>query len=73
VRDAGITVCCGGILGMEELEEERIGLLHQLATLNPHPESVPINHWSGRGEHRWNPQPNSIQSSWFARLRPPGF
>jgi biotin synthase len=43
VRDAGITVCCGGILGMGELEEDRIGLLHQLATLNPHPESVPIN------------------------------
>ena len=43
VRDAGITVCCGGILGMGESEEDRIGLLHQLATLNPHPESVPIN------------------------------
>ncbi|HET9281857.1 MAG TPA: biotin synthase BioB [Candidatus Angelobacter sp.] len=43
VRKAGITVCCGGILGMGESEEDRIGLLHQLATLNPHPESVPIN------------------------------
>jgi len=43
VRQAGITVCCGGILGMGESEEDRIGLLHQLATLNPHPESVPIN------------------------------
>ncbi|MGC2695543.1 MAG: biotin synthase BioB [Candidatus Angelobacter sp.] len=43
VRKAGITVCCGGILGMGESEEDRIGLLHQLASLDPHPESVPIN------------------------------
>ena len=43
VRKAGITVCCGGILGMGEREADRIGLLHQLATLAPHPESVPIN------------------------------
>jgi biotin synthase len=43
VRRAGITVCCGGILGMGESEEDRIGLLHQLASLRPHPESVPIN------------------------------
>lgn len=43
VRKAGITVCCGGILGMGESEEDRIGLLQQLATLDPHPESVPIN------------------------------
>jgi len=43
VRQAGITVCCGGILGMGEREEDRIGLLHQLASLAPHPESVPIN------------------------------
>jgi len=43
VRKAGITVCCGGILGMGEREEDRIGLLQQLAALDPHPESVPIN------------------------------
>jgi biotin synthase len=43
VRKAGITVCCGGIVGMGESEEDRIGLLEQLANLNPHPESVPIN------------------------------
>ncbi|HME11891.1 MAG TPA: biotin synthase BioB [Candidatus Acidoferrum sp.] len=43
VRQAGITVCCGGILGMGEREADRIGLLHQLASLAPHPESVPIN------------------------------
>ena len=43
VRKAGITVCCGGILGMGEKESDRVGLLHQLATLPQHPESVPIN------------------------------
>jgi biotin synthase len=43
VRGAGITVCCGGIIGMGESSDDRIGLLHQLATLTPHPESVPIN------------------------------
>jgi biotin synthase len=43
VRKAGITVCCGGILGMGEKDTDRVGLLHQLATLQPHPESVPIN------------------------------
>ena len=43
VRQAGITVCCGGIIGMGEQLEDRFGLLQQLATQNPHPESVPIN------------------------------
>jgi len=43
VRKAGITVCCGGILGMGESDEDRISLLEQLARLEPHPESVPIN------------------------------
>ncbi len=43
VRKAGITVCSGGILGMGECDHDRVGLLHQLATLDPHPESVPIN------------------------------
>jgi biotin synthase len=43
VRDAGISVCCGGILGMGESEADRVSLLHTLATLPQHPESVPIN------------------------------
>lgn len=43
VRQAGISVCCGGIVGMGETEEDRIGLLHTLATLPAPPESVPIN------------------------------
>jgi biotin synthase len=43
VRDAGITVCCGGIVGMGERLEDRIALIRVLASLDPHPESVPIN------------------------------
>jgi len=43
VRAAGIAVCCGGIVGMGEAEEDRAGLIATLATLDPHPESVPIN------------------------------
>jgi len=43
VRLAGITVCCGGIIGMGESVSDRASLLKVLATLNPHPESVPIN------------------------------
>jgi biotin synthase len=43
VRDAGISVCCGGIVGMGETRRDRAGLLHQLATLPAHPESLPIN------------------------------
>jgi biotin synthase len=43
VRDAGLKVCCGGILGMGESELDRVQLLHTLATLPRHPESVPIN------------------------------
>jgi biotin synthase len=43
VREAGMKVCCGGILGMGESDLDRIGLLVQLANLQPHPESVPIN------------------------------
>ena len=43
VRAAGIAVCCGGIVGMGEGEDERAGLIATLASLAPHPESVPIN------------------------------
>jgi biotin synthase len=43
VRDAGITVCCGGIIGMGEKTHDRASMLQVLATMNPHPESVPIN------------------------------
>ena len=43
VRDAGMKVCCGGIVGMGEGRDDRVGLLQQLANLPHHPESVPIN------------------------------
>jgi biotin synthase len=43
VRRAGITVCCGGIIGMGESRLDRYRLLRELATLDPHPESVPVN------------------------------
>jgi biotin synthase len=43
VRGAGIQLCCGGILGMGESLDDRAALLEVLATLDPHPESVPIN------------------------------
>jgi biotin synthase len=43
VRKAGVTVCCGGIIGLGETHEDRIGMLHTLATMAEHPESVPIN------------------------------
>ena len=43
VRDAGISVCCGGIVGMGESENDRAGMIRMLANLPEHPESVPIN------------------------------
>ena len=43
VRTAGISICCGGIIGMGETQTDRAGLLEVLANLDPHPESVPIN------------------------------
>jgi biotin synthase len=43
VRASGMSVCCGGIVGMGETREDRVGFIHALATLPEHPESVPIN------------------------------
>lgn len=43
VREAGISVCCGGIIGLGETHDDRVSLLHTLATLPEHPESVPVN------------------------------
>nr|WP_294851684.1 biotin synthase BioB [uncultured Sphingomonas sp.] len=43
VRGAGISVCCGGIVGMGETRGDRVGFIHTLATLPRHPESVPVN------------------------------
>jgi biotin synthase len=46
VRDAGIKVCCGGIIGMGEAVDDRLGMFVLLANLPSHPESVPINLWN---------------------------
>lgn len=43
VRDAGMKVCSGGIVGLGETQNDRAGLLQQLAMMNPHPDSVPVN------------------------------
>jgi biotin synthase len=43
VRDAGISVCSGGIIGLGETHSDRVGMLHTLSTLPEHPESVPVN------------------------------
>lgn len=43
IRNAGVTVCCGGIVGMGETKQDRVNFLHTLCTMAPHPESVPIN------------------------------
>ena len=43
VRNAGINICCGGIIGLGESDNDRASLLHVLSNMNPHPESVPIN------------------------------
>jgi biotin synthase len=43
VREAGISVCSGGIIGMGESDDDRVDMLHTLATLPQHPESVPVN------------------------------
>ena len=43
VRAAGMAVCCGGIVGMGETRDDRVGFIHALATLPRHPESVPVN------------------------------
>lgn len=43
VREAGLTVCCGGIIGLGETHEDRVALLLKLANMSPHPESVPVN------------------------------
>lgn len=43
VRKAGVTICCGGIIGLGETHDDRIKMLHTLSTMSEHPESVPIN------------------------------
>ncbi|MGY3033970.1 biotin synthase [Bradyrhizobium sp. USDA 4354] len=59
VRDAGIKICCGGIIGMGERLEDRIGMLVLLANLPSHPESVPIN-LGTRSRVCWSTKPQSV-------------
>jgi biotin synthase len=73
VRDAGMNVCCGGIVGMGEEAQDRAELLHILATLPAHPQSVPINQLvrvAGtpglRGRRRWILLISSAPSQWPA-------
>lgn len=53
VRKTNVTVCCGGIIGLGEQIEDRVGMLHTIATMQPHPESVPINILAKVPAHRW--------------------
>ena len=76
VRDAGMKVCCGGIVGMNEARSDRVGLLHALATLPRHPESVPINQLVRVPARRWprrrrSTPSNSCAPSPLARIAMP--
>ena len=67
-RDAGLKLCCGGIVGLGERVDDRIGMLLILAGLDPHPESVPLNMWSevaGTPVEKTAERPDPIS---FARL-----
>lgn len=72
VREAGINVCCGGIVGMGESRRDRAGLVAQLTNMEPYPESVPINNlvqvegtrW--RAPKRWIRSSSSAPSPWRA-------
>ena len=74
VRDQGINVCCGGIVGMGETREDRVSFLHALATLPEPPESVPINALvpvPGHGAGRY-PQGCAERADRRCRIRPHG-
>ena len=69
VRDAGIKVCCGGIVGMGETADDRAALLHTLATLDPHPRACRSTPRAGRGHAARRARPRSIRSSSCAPSR----
>jgi biotin synthase len=71
VRDAGIHVCCGGIVGMGETREDRVGMIAVLASLPAHPESVPINMLVRSPARRSPAKRRSIRSSSSAPSRWP--
>ena len=67
VRNAGIAVCCGGIVGLGESREDRVGLIHALATLPVHPESVPINALVGENTRATAESPQKLEPLEFVR------
>ena len=69
VRDAGMSTCCGGIVGMGETRADRAGLLHALATLPEHPDSLPINDLVPSTARRLARARRSTASSSCARSR----
>ena len=69
VRDAGMHVCCGGIVGMGETREDRVGMIATLASLPEHPESVPINMLVRVAGTPLADEPNSIRSNSCAPSR----
>src|SRR6266511_3948849 len=71
VRDAGIHVCCGGIVGMGESAEDRIGMIVTLANLPAHPESVPVNMLVRVEARRWRAARHWIRSTSCAPSRSP--
>jgi biotin synthase len=68
VQGSGMSVCCGGIIGMGETENDRLRMLEVLSNFDPPPESVPINRLMSIRAHRWPINRRSIFSSWFAWL-----
>jgi biotin synthase len=63
VQEAGLSVCCGGIVGMGESPRDRCAMLAQLGRLNPHPESLPVNVLVRTPARRWRMSTSSIRSS----------
>jgi biotin synthase len=76
VREAGLKVCCGGIVGMGESRDDRVGLLFELARQNPQPESAPINalvpiEGTPLGEHQAIPWEEMVRCVATARILMP--
>ena len=70
MRNAGVTLCCGGIIGMGETLRDRASMLQVLASMNPHPESVPVNGLVAVEGTLWKTKPlNPGASQWWP---PPG-
>jgi biotin synthase len=71
VRAAGVNLCCGGIVGMGESRDDRAGLLHQLATMDPHRRACRSTCSCRCRARHWTMSSRSTDSSWSARSRRP--